>query len=107
MRKYTILALALALCGAMLVGCGCMNSGAEMTTAPTTASTTTAPTTSAPTTQATTMPTTMPETESTAMDGNTHETAGEDGIVDTEPSETGGGAGNAKSRSTHRMPPMG
>lgn len=107
MKKYTFLALTLVLCGAMLVGCGCMNSNAEMTTAPTTKPTT-VPTTAA-TTEATSAPTTMPETESTALDGETHETAGQDGIVDTEPSGTGtaGQDGNAKSRSSRRIPSMG
>lgn len=106
MKKYTLLALTLALCGAMLVGCGCMNSKPQVTTVPTTMPPTIAPTTAA-TTEATTVPTTMPETEPTAMDGSTNETAGENGIVDTEPSGTAGQEGNAKTRSSRRIPPMG
>lgn len=106
MKKYTILALTLALCGAMLVGCGCMNNDAEVTTVPTTTAPATVPTTAA-TTVPTTVPTTMPETEPTAMDGSTNETAGEDGIVDTDPTSDTGVEGNAKTRSNRRVPPMG
>ncbi len=102
MKKYTILALALALCGSLLVGCGCSNSGSDMTTVPPTKAPTTAPTTAA-----TTAPTTMPQTEPTAMDGNTNETAGDNGLVTTDPSETTGIGDNARSRSNQQIPPIG
>lgn len=108
MKKYTTLALALALCCSMLVGCGCMNSNAEVTVP-----TTVAPT-AAPTTVPTEAPTTRPATEATVqptdITGGTSETAGEDGMVDTAPADTAGGAdaaNGAKNRSGRNMIPMG
>lgn len=68
MKKYTILALTLALCGALLVGCGCTNTDVKDTSAPTSRPTT------APTTMPTTAPTTMPSTAPTSETG-----AGENG----------------------------
>jgi len=115
MKKYMILALSLILSCAMLVGCGCMSNEAEVTTRPTvtpTARPTTAPTTQA-TTESTQAPSTAPSSEattdatnSTAMNGETSETAGENGIVDTEPTDKGSDS-NGKSRSGMNMPPMG
>ena len=68
MKRYTILALVMALCASLLVGCGCSGNVA-VTTTPTTAPTTeatTVPTTEAPTTEATTAPSTEPATKPTA-----------------------------------------
>lgn len=107
MKKYTILALTLILCGSFLVGCGCTNGRVEPTTVPTVAPTkpTTVPTT-APTTAPTTVPTTAP-TETTGDNGilpdGTGETADENGTV--EPNGTDA-TDNARSRS-RRIPPMG
>ena len=110
MKKYCILALALALCGAFLVGCGCSNSAAN-TTVPTTIALptreTTAPTTAA-TTEATTMPTTEAATNPTDINGDISETAGENGIVeDSTDNATGGEGMTGKSRSGHTMNPLG
>ena len=70
MKKFAILTLALALSCVMLVGCGCMNTNADVTTLPTNGETS-APTraTTEPTTQATTMPTTQPQTEPSSENG--------------------------------------
>ena len=72
MRKFTVLALTMALCASLLVGCGC-SSNMDVTTDPTTAPTavpTTVPTTVppatvAPTTEVTTLPTTVPIPDAT------------------------------------------
>lgn len=87
MKRYAILTLALAICGAMLVGCGCMNSGADVTTLPTNGETsmpatrpTTAPTTM-PTTAPATMPTTLPETQETEV-SPTDTTGALEGAID-------------------------
>ena len=72
MKKFALLTLTLSLCAAMLVGCGCMNTQADVTTLPTngeTSSPTTRPTT-APTTAPTTMPTTQAPTDA-STDGAT------------------------------------
>ncbi len=87
MKKLLILTLALSLCAAMLVGCGCMNTDNNVPTLPTngeTSSPTTRPTT-APTTEPTTAPTTMPTTEApteTATDGTTDTTGPMEGAMD-------------------------
>jgi len=88
MKKYCTLAIALSLCGMMLVGCGCSNSAVNTTTPVTVMPTireTTAPTT-ASTTEPTTMPDTQPATNPTDMYGETSETAGENGVVEDTPS---------------------
>ena len=63
MKKYTILALALALCGVLLVGCGCTNNVDP-----------TVGTTMLPTNQPTTQPTTRPATEPTTRPTTAPET---------------------------------
>ena len=72
MRKFTVLALTMALCASLLVGCGCSsnmgvttNPTTAPTAAPTTVPTTVPPTTEAPTTEVTTLPTTTPIPETT------------------------------------------
>lgn len=87
MKRYAILTLALALCGAMLVGCGCMNTGSNVPTLPTNGETSAPPTraTTAPTTEVTTAPTTMPQTQSTedtGMDTATDTTGTLEGALD-------------------------
>ena len=108
MKKYCTMALSLALCGALFMGCGCSNSTANTTTPATVIPTireTTAPST-APTTQATTMPATEEATNPTDMYGDTSETAGENGVVEDTPS-TGTQDGAAeKSRRANPMHPM-
>lgn len=107
MKKYTILALTLALCGALLVGCGCMNNNVETTTVPTSmpeTRPTTAPTT-VPTTAATTAPTTEAPTDSGIlpdMDATGNATDNTDVAPNGTTEETGG----ERSRS-RRIPPMG
>lgn len=70
MKKFVVFTLVMALAAAMLTGCGCMNTKADVPTLPTNGEAskptqaTQAPTTEAPTV-ATTLPTTVP-TESTA-----------------------------------------
>lgn len=87
MKRYAIVTMALALGCMMLVGCGCMNTGSDVTTLPTNGETA-APTTratTAPTTEATTMPTTMPETQATGdtgMDSTTDTTGTLEGAMD-------------------------
>lgn len=56
MKKFALFTLSLCLCASMLVGCGCMNTGNDVTTLPTNGES------SAPVTQATTVPTTAPTT---------------------------------------------
>lgn len=83
MKRYAILTLALALCGAMLVGCGCMNTGSNVTTLPTNGETSAPPTRA--TTAPTTVPTTMPETQvtdDTGMHGATDTTGTLEGALD-------------------------
>lgn len=68
MKKFAILTIALCLSAIVLVGCGCMNTNADVTTLPTNGEMTkptTAPSTqpsTAPSTAATTEPATMPST---------------------------------------------
>lgn len=62
MKKFVIFALTLALGASLLVGCGCMNTNADVTTLPTNGETS-EPTRA--TTAPTTMPTTAPTTEAT------------------------------------------
>lgn len=83
MKKYTILALAFALCGIMLVGCGCTNN-VDPTTLPTNQSTT-QPTTR-PVTEPSTRPTTAPET------GEATDATGDTSMMPEGPMD--GGAGN-------------
>ena len=76
MKKFAILTIALCLSAMILVGCGCMNTNADVTTLPTNGEMTkptTAPST-APSTEATTMPTTMPTTAATEDTGSTGDT---------------------------------
>lgn len=107
MRKYMTLVLALILCASVLAGCGCMGKDAEMTTMPTTlpAPRPTAPSTEAPAVPST-APATLPQTEPTAMDGSTNETAGSDGIVDTEPSAPGTGETDTAPRHRNKFGAM-
>lgn len=109
MKKYCTLALALTICGALLMGCGCSNSAAN-TTPPTTVMPTiretVAPTT-APTTQATTMPATEAATNPTDMYGDISETAGENGVVEDTPSTESTNDATTKSRSGYPMNPLG
>ena len=105
MKKYTILALALILCGALLVGCGC-SGNVKTTTNPTTAPTTKA--TTAPATEATTPPTTHATTVPTETNhvtephnGTTEHTNGtthEEGTTATD---------NARSGARHHGNPLG
>ena len=94
MKRYTTLALVMALCASLLVGCGC-SGNVEVTTTPTSALTTevtTVPTTEAPTTEATmapttepvTRPTTAPETGPTGNSGIMDDLPGTDGNMDAE-----------------------
>lgn len=110
MKKYSILALALALCGALLVGCGCsMGGNVDTTTVPssTPAARETTAATTAPTTAATTAPTTQATTNPTDAFGDTSETAGENGVVAPDSTDTTEGTNNERTRSNHRTPPMG
>ena len=98
MKKYTILALALALCVTCLSGCR-RNKGIADGTIPTTAMTT------APTTHATTVPTTVPSTTFTTVPATTElrpdvTTAPQDNMTDTT-------TPNSKSRSRTVMPGVG
>lgn len=61
MKKFAILTLAFALGASLLAGCGCMNTGADVTTLPTNGETASPAT--LPATAPTTMPTTVPTTE--------------------------------------------
>ena len=82
MKKFVLFALTLALGASILVGCGCMNTGNDVTTLPTNGETA-APTThaaTAPTTVPATMPTTAPTTEA-ATDHTTDTTGIMDDIV--------------------------
>ena len=92
MKRYTILALVMALCASLLVGCGCSGNVA-VTTAPTaapmteaTTEATTVPTTEAPTTEVTTAPTTEPSTAPSSAPDPTQETGG---IMDDLPGTDG------------------
>lgn len=78
MKKFAIFTLALSLCTLMLVGCGCMNTGSDVTTLPTNGET--ASPTTRPTTAPTTMPTTVP-TEAT-YDATTDTTGTFEGAMD-------------------------
>ena len=109
MKKYTLLALSLILCAALMVGCACSNG--SVGTTPTTTATrpatmpttvpTTAPTTM-PTTEATTMPTTA--TEDGGMDATGEgETAGDNGVV----GEDGTGSTGSVEGRSRRIPSMG
>ena len=82
MKKFVIMALAMALGAMMLVGCGCMNTDTNVPTLPTNGETSspTRPETTAPTTAATTAPTTMPTTEAT--DASTDTTGTLEGAMD-------------------------
>lgn len=78
MKKFAILTIALCFSALLLVGCGCMNTNADVTTLPTNGEMTkptTAPST-APSTEATTMPTTMPTTAATEDTGTASESTG-------------------------------
>ena len=91
MKKFAIFTLTLSLCCALLVGCGCMNSKAEVPTLPTNGeagSTTHA--TQAPTTQPTTIPTTQPS--SAATDATVQTTGPVDGTMDGAMDEIMGGS---------------
>lgn len=72
MKKFILLALALAACCAVLVGCGCMNTDADVTTLPTNGETSTPPTrpSTVPTTEATTMPQTEPSHDTVPETGS-------------------------------------
>lgn len=112
MKKFAIFTLVLVLGASMLVGCGCMNTNADVTTLPTNGETvtpTTRPTT-APTTEATTMPTTAATTESTtdtapdttgALEGAMDDIAGGSTDDATQPAEAG------RSRRSGNGPRMG
>ena len=78
MKKFAILGLALALSAALLVGCGCTNSGKNVPTLPTNGETVT------PTTRATTAPTTAPTTvpTTTATEVPTDTTGTLEGTMD-------------------------
>lgn len=96
MKKIAILTLALCMSAVLLVGCGCMNTKADVPTLPTNGESTapsrpetTAPSTVAPTTMPTTAATDVP-TESTgmmegAMDdimgGSTDDATGDTGVT--------------------------
>ena len=69
MKKFAIFTLTLALGAALLTGCGCMNTTADVTTLPTNGETVT-PTTR-PATAPTTVPATRPGVDSTESTGNT------------------------------------
>lgn len=105
MKKYTILALALILCSALFVGCGC-SGNVNTTTNPTTVPTskpTTVPTTemtTAPTTHATTAPTETTHVTEPSMGATdaTNGTIHEEGTAATD---------NARSRTRHPGNPMG
>lgn len=105
MKKMICLALALSLCAAMLVGCGCMNTNPATTTLPTNGET------AAPSTKATTVPTTEPTTMPTtqATEAPTDTTGTLEGAMDdimggsTDDATESTGAG----RSRGRMMPRG
>jgi len=78
MKKFAIFTLVLALGAAMLTGCGCMNTNADVTTLPTNGETVTP---SRPTSAPTTMPTTAPTTEA-ATEGTTDTTGTLEGAMD-------------------------
>ena len=88
MKKYAVLAMALALCCVLLVGCGCTNN-VDPTVATTTLPTNqpiTQPTTR-PATEPTTRPTTAPET------GEATDATGDTSLMPEGPMD--GGAGNS------------
>lgn len=107
MKKLALLTLSLCMCAVMLVGCGCMNTNADVTTLPTNGELTrpsTAPST-VPTTAATTTPTSAP-TEDTATTGETGavmDTTGPvegavDDILGSSTADTSGANGTGRSR---------
>ena len=104
MKKFAILTLALSLCAAMLVGCGCMNTNADVTTLPTNGETVTP--TARPTTAPTTAPTTMPTTASTEAPTDTTGTleGAVDDIVGGSTDNTTGPADAGRSRSRGNGP---
>ncbi len=109
MKKFAILTIALCLSAVLLVGCGCMNTNADVPTLPTNgemSKPTTAPST-APSTEATTMPTTAAteDTGSTGDTGATSESTGPmEGAMDdilggsTDDATDSSGAGRSRSR---------
>ncbi len=102
MKKFAILTLALSLSAAMLMGCGCMNTNAEVTTLPTNGETATP--TARPTTAPTTMPTTVPHTTETHATSPTDTTGTLEGAMDdivggsTDNTTTPGDAGRSRTR---------
>ena len=86
MKKFAFLTLTLCLCTVLLVGCGCMNTSADVTTLPTNGELTrptTAPST-APSTTAATMPSSAPtqDTGSSAETGASESTGPLEGAMD-------------------------
>ena len=91
MKKYSILALALALCLTGLTGCRRNKGLADGTI---------------PSTTAATYPTTMPTTAATTIPATT-ETRAQDSTMDTQEGMTDATAPDGKSRSAARAPGMG
>ena len=92
MKKYTILALTLVLTATMFTGCRRRNPDAtHPTIVPTMPMPTTEPTTVPATEPTTTTPATAPSTDPTDNgNGPLDETAGNDGFVHSDPTETTG-----------------
>lgn len=103
MKKLLILTMALSICAAMLVGCGCVNTDTNVTTLPTNGETATPSTqmTTVPTTAPTTAPTTMPTTEA-PTEASSDTTGPVEGAMDdilggsTDDATTATGAGRSR-----------
>ena len=94
MKKFAILTLALCMSAVLLVGCGCMNTKADVPTLPTNGETsapsrpeTTAPSTVAPTTMPTTAATDVPTESTGTMEGAMDDILG--GSTDDATGDTG------------------
>lgn len=107
MKKFAILTIALCMSAIMLVGCGCMNTNAEVTTLPTNGELTkptTVPST-APSTEPATMPTTA-ATENTVIPGDTGmATESTDTIEGAVDDILGGSTDDATGRSRGKIQP--
>lgn len=113
MKKFAIFTLTLALGTSMLVGCGCMNTGSNVTTLPTNGETVTPTThvTTAPTTMPTTHPTTEAPTEHTTEHNpgaaTEHTGIGNDVVGGSTDDATGATEGTDMGRSRSRVIPRG
>ena len=108
MKKFAILTIALCMSAMMLVGCGCMNTKADVPTLPTNGESsepsrpeTTVPSTAAPTTMPTTAATEMPTESTGMMEGAMDDIMG--GSTDDATDNSGAG----RSRSRGRIMPRG